>query len=218
MSGREKKLRRLMDLSVHEVSLVDSPANQKTFAKIIKRKEDDEEDEREEDEAEEEGDGELTEKFETLCLEAAEKLEEVRGELEKRTLKARTADGRTASDPVSFGDVLKADEFDSVASLLESVEKVFGAYPYPYPFRRSPYPGTDKPGMPFDPSKLKAALTAAMQLEGIPAEVKAAMEAVMAAMKESVGKSEDFVSKEEFDKFAVTVTETIEAVAGQSKK
>ena len=218
---KAKQLRRLLDLSVSEVSLVDSPATEKRFVKILKRKADEEvvEEVEEEIAGEEEGleddDGKM-EKFEVLCLKAAEAVEEIRAELETRTLKLRSGSDRKPTDPVSFGDVLKLEEFDSVASLLEATEKVFGPVPYDYPFRRGPYPNIEtssKAEVDFDPEALKTAIMAAMKIVGIPVEAKTALEAIMEAMKAPTNKMES-VSKKEFDTFAVTVADTIAALAG----
>lgn len=213
-----KKPRKLVDLVVDEVSLVDQPANEIEFA-MLKRRDDGEEivltDVM----------GDIANAFERFSETIRVRMEKV---LEEKPNAIVTLNAL----------LLDADERAGASDLLDSVEKVFGPNPFPFPFRSRPYPfdmtkqePTAPPVGKFDARMLWRAVTGAMGVPGTPDDVKKALQGVLDVLKplieaskgddpkdddppaEYVPKADFDALKSDFEKFVEATTNAIQSLS-----
>lgn len=201
-NGPKRKPRQLVGLRVHEVSLVDKPANEIEFA-LLKR--------RENDPMNDNDRMVLTDVFAEASSGVAKALDCIAA----RFVAAKAKD-ENKKKSLTLNDLLESDEDRSAAGeLLDTFEKMFGVSPVNYAFRVMPLPATfDKQeGAPmpsaFNARALWSMITAAARVPGTPDDVKKSFEDVLATLKPLVEASKgegegepnppQFVGKAEFD-------------------
>ena len=172
MHPKKRKARRLTNLDVDEVSLVDKPANKQPFL-IFKREE-----------------AEPVEKdllgadipvtSADLYADAAEILSKIHLAHASLAADIRKAGGDAAAN-VSLFDIVKNDEVGHFSEMVDELEKVFGPIPHQIP-RSRPFPSAGPAhSLPteFSAARLVGSVRKALAVPGLPDHVKKPLESVL---------------------------------------